>query len=98
MATITEFAQRILIKRPTVARSSEGPTWPVGINPTRACEPRTEITRPKEVTAAEPDRHEWRLRAPLCKQSLDKLLNLACARNLDKADTLLSRSARDALG
>jgi hypothetical protein len=46
--------QRMLMKRPTVARTSERPpTWLVAIRPTRASDPRTEITRPKDVTAVE---------------------------------------------
>jgi hypothetical protein len=54
MATRTELAQRMLIKRPTVARISDMPVLPVGSRPTRASEPRTKITRPKDVTIAEP--------------------------------------------
>jgi len=50
MATITELAQRMLMKRPTVARISEVGIRLVASNPTRASEPRTEITRPKDVT------------------------------------------------
>jgi hypothetical protein len=38
------------MKRPTVARASETGTWPDASSPTRAREPRTEITRPKDVT------------------------------------------------
>jgi hypothetical protein len=65
----------MLTKRPTVALTSERSRWLFAVNPTRACEPRTEITRPKDVTLAEPDSHEWRFKATLCKRSLDKLLN-----------------------
>ncbi len=50
MATMVEFAQRMLTKRPTVARTSEMAIWRVASRPTRASEPRTEITRPKDVT------------------------------------------------
>jgi hypothetical protein len=51
---MVEFVQRILMKRPTVARTSERPpAWLVAIRPTRASDPRTEITRPKDVTAVE---------------------------------------------
>ncbi|WP_246801570.1 hypothetical protein [Bradyrhizobium genosp. L] len=50
MATMIDEAQRILTNRPTVARISESGIWPPGNSPTRACEPRTEITRPKDVT------------------------------------------------
>jgi hypothetical protein len=53
MATIVEFVQRMLTKRPTVARISDRPML-VAIKPTRAREPRTEITRPKEFTVVEP--------------------------------------------
>jgi len=38
----------MLMKRPTVARTSETAIWPAARSPTRASEPRTEITRPKE--------------------------------------------------
>jgi hypothetical protein len=54
MATMVEFAQRILTKRPTVARISETPIAFVATRPTRASDPRTKITRPKDVTVVEP--------------------------------------------
>jgi hypothetical protein len=54
MATIVEFVPRRLTKRPTVARISESAVRLVINSPTRASEPRTEITRPKEVTADQP--------------------------------------------
>ena len=54
MATMTELAQRILTKRPTVARTSEMGSWLSAKSPTRASDPRTEITRPKDVTMDEP--------------------------------------------
>ncbi|MFK4656377.1 hypothetical protein [Bradyrhizobium barranii] len=54
MATITELAQRMLTKRPTVARISETGIWLAASSPTRASDPRTEITRPKDVTMNEP--------------------------------------------
>jgi hypothetical protein len=50
MATMTELAQRMLTKRPTVARTSETGIWLWASSPTRASDPRTEITRPKDVT------------------------------------------------
>ncbi|WP_213031402.1 hypothetical protein, partial [Acinetobacter baumannii] len=58
IATMTELSQRMLTKRPTVARTSE-----IGIrlsarSPTRASEPRTEITRPKDVTMDEPEKSD----------------------------------------
>ena len=53
MATMVEFAQRMLTNRPTVARASERPNWLAARSPTRANEPRTEITRPKDVTMIE---------------------------------------------
>jgi hypothetical protein len=49
-----EFAQRMLTKRPTVARISDRLAWLVAVRPTRASDPRTEITRPKDVTVVEP--------------------------------------------
>ena len=54
MATMTELAQRMLTKRPTVARISETRILLAASNPTRAREPRTEITRPKDVTVVLP--------------------------------------------
>jgi hypothetical protein len=54
MATMVEFAQRMLTNRPTVARTAERPIWLVARRPTRARDPRTEITRPKDVTVLEP--------------------------------------------
>jgi hypothetical protein len=54
MATMTELAQRMLTKRPTVARTSETGIRLSASSPTRASDPRTEITRPKDVTMNEP--------------------------------------------
>src|SRR4051812_40266593 len=54
MATMVEFAQWMLTKRPTLARASERPNWLAARSPTRASEPRTEITRPKDVTILNP--------------------------------------------
>ena len=54
MATMVEFAQRMLTNLPTVARTSEMASWLVASSPTRASDPRTEITRPKDVTVLEP--------------------------------------------
>jgi hypothetical protein len=54
MATMVDVAQRMLTNRPTVARISDKEGRLVAISPTRASDPRTEITRPKEVTVAEP--------------------------------------------
>src|SRR3954453_19610040 len=54
MATMTELAQRILTKRPTVARTSETGIRLSASSPTRASDPRTEITRPNDVTMNEP--------------------------------------------
>jgi hypothetical protein len=51
---MVELAQRILTKRPTVALISATAIWRTANRPTRAREPRTEITRPKEVTIVEP--------------------------------------------
>jgi hypothetical protein len=54
IATMVELAQRMLTKRPTVARISETAIRLVARSPTRARDPRTEITRPKDVTVMEP--------------------------------------------
>jgi hypothetical protein len=54
MATMVELAQRMLTKRPTVARISEAAIRFVARSPTRARDPRTEITRPKDVIVMEP--------------------------------------------
>jgi hypothetical protein len=54
IATMTEDTVRMLMKRPTVARTSETGIWLVASSPTRASEPRTEITRPKDVTVVRP--------------------------------------------
>jgi hypothetical protein len=71
---IIEPAQRMLTKRPTVARTSE-----IGIrlsvkSPTRACDPRTEITRPKDVTMNEPGKSNG-FGLDYARSSLDKRLN-----------------------
>ena len=58
MATMVEVAQRMLMKRPTVARTSEVAIWLTARSPTRAREPRTEITRPKDVTVLNLACHE----------------------------------------
>ena len=58
---VVAVAQRILMKRPTVARASETGTWPDASSPTRAREPRTEITRPKDVTVLNLDLMNWGL-------------------------------------
>ncbi|WP_249151387.1 hypothetical protein [Bradyrhizobium liaoningense] len=56
MATMIELAERMLTNRPTVARTSEIDIWPAAKSPTRASDPRTEITRPKDDTMNEPDK------------------------------------------
>ncbi|WP_247528091.1 hypothetical protein [Bradyrhizobium sp. 199] len=56
IATMTELAQRMLTKRPTVARTSEIGSRLSASRPTRASDPRTEITRPKDATMNEPDK------------------------------------------
>ena len=70
---MTELAQRILTKRPTVARTSETDIWPCARSPTRASDPRTEITRPKDVTIDEPEKTECF--SDYARPSLDKRLN-----------------------
>jgi hypothetical protein len=70
-----EFAQRMLTKRPTVARISDWLIWLVAMRPTRASDPRTEITRPKDVTVIAPANvTKLPLRTPLCRRSLHKRL------------------------
>ena len=54
IAMIVALGQRMLMKRPTVARISETVICWVDRMPTRAWEPRTEITRPKDVTVMKP--------------------------------------------
>ena len=74
MATMIEFPQRMLTKRPTVARTSEIGIWLSARSPTRACDPRTEITRPKDVTMNEPDKSN-RCCLNTMRASLDKRLS-----------------------
>src|SRR5689334_5098622 len=50
IATMVEVAQRMLTNLPTVPRTSDIGIWAAARSPTRAREPRTEITRPKELT------------------------------------------------
>ncbi|WP_244431241.1 hypothetical protein [Bradyrhizobium yuanmingense] len=74
IATMTELAQRMLTNRPTVARTSE-----IGIrlsarSPTRASDPRTEITRPKDVTMNEPGKSKGSC-PDYARPSLHKRLN-----------------------
>src|SRR6185312_7788715 len=52
IAMMVEVAQRMLTNLPTVPRTSERGIWPDASRPTRASEPRTEITRPKELTVS----------------------------------------------
>src|SRR4051812_7171355 len=65
IATIAEFEQRMLTNRPTVARTSVWLMWLAASKPTRAREPRTEITRPKDAVAVATDMSEIRVAAPL---------------------------------
>jgi hypothetical protein len=53
IATIVEVMLRRLTNRPTVARVAAGDMRPVLRIPTRACDPRTEMTRPKELAVVE---------------------------------------------
>src|SRR6201995_3385507 len=57
MGTMVEVAQRILTNLPTVPRTSESGIWPSASKPTRARAPRTEITRPNDVTGILPALH-----------------------------------------
>lgn len=51
IAMMVELAVRMLTKRPTVARTAEGTSRLEGNSPTRAPEPRTEITLPNAPRA-----------------------------------------------
>ncbi|UWU73737.1 hypothetical protein N2603_27085 [Bradyrhizobium huanghuaihaiense] len=84
IATMTELAQRMLTKRPTVARTSEIGIWLAARSPTRASEPRTEITRPKDVTMNEPGESEEFV-PDYARASLDKRLNAGRARSVKSA-------------
>src|SRR5689334_18683127 len=50
IAIMVELAQRMLTNLPTVPRTSDIGIWAAARSPTRAREPRTEITRPNELT------------------------------------------------
>src|ERR1700751_1485354 len=52
MATIVDEAPPMLTNRPTVARTSDMVIWLAAEIPTLASEPRTEITRPRDVTGS----------------------------------------------
>src|ERR1700748_2982102 len=84
---MVEFEQRMLTNRPTVARTSVWLIWLAARRPTRAREPRTEITRPKDAVAAAIDMSEIRVAAPFCFAGL-------CMRLLEK---LLSPGTRNTL-
>jgi hypothetical protein len=75
IATIVEFAQRMLTNLPTVPRTSESGIWRCGRSPTRAREPRTEITRPKELTVANPGMSKKWIRPHYAGVSLHKRLS-----------------------
>ncbi|MGY8631147.1 hypothetical protein RAD15_01455 [Bradyrhizobium sp. 14AA] len=74
IATMTELALRILTKRPTVARTSETGIRLSARSPTRASDPRTDITRPKDVTINEPGKSKG-FSPDYARPSLDKRLN-----------------------
>src|SRR5262249_48942279 len=59
MATIVDEAPRMLTKRPTVARTSDMGIWLAAEIPTLASEPRTEITRPRDVTGLNLELSKW---------------------------------------
>src|SRR5437660_12445781 len=75
IATIVEFAQRMLTNLPTVPRTSESGIWPDARRPTRAREPRTEITRPKELTLSNPGMSKKGSREEYERSSLHKRLS-----------------------
>ena len=64
MATMVEVAQRMLTKRPTVARASDGDILFAAYKPARACDPRTEMIRPNDASVDKIDISQyapWRL-------------------------------------
>src|ERR1700760_526068 len=89
MATIVEFAQRMLTKRPTVARTSETAIWLVARSPTRARDPRTEITRPKDVTRIKSliqwMRAEARIVERLCRTRAGETVKLSAGESVKSA-------------
>src|SRR3984885_8918475 len=93
IATIVEFEQRMLTNRPTVARTSVWLSWLAARRPTRAREPRTEITRPKDAVAVAIDMIENSRRRALCFARLwmgllEKLLSPGTS-NTVKTETFL---------
>ena len=93
IATMVEFEQRMLTKRPTVARTSVWLIWLAARRPTRARDPRTEITRPKVAAAVEIDMSKNSRRralcfARLCMALLEKLLSPGTAKTVKTATFL----------
>src|SRR6266702_1892570 len=85
MAMMVEVApQRMLTNRPTVALTSDRAIWPVARSPSRAMEPRTEITRPKDVTMLNLACYEL-VCATLCRRCLEKRLNRRSAELIKSA-------------
>ena len=78
MAMMVEVAQRMLTKRPTVPRISDGVIGFIAKSPSRANEPRTEMMRPKDAVAVRPLIEEFAFRVPVrvdyAVHGLDKLL------------------------
>jgi hypothetical protein len=64
----------MLTNRPTVARTSVWLIWLAASKPTRAREPRTEITRPKDAVATAIDMSEIRVAAPLFCPTMDGVI------------------------
>src|SRR6516165_2212869 len=91
MATTVEAPHRIETKRPTVARISDSGSSLAASMPTRAKEPRTEITRPRDVTAIEPGKSVKRC-VRLWLASLEKLLSRRTRQSVKSA--ALSRLTR----
>src|SRR5262249_43379519 len=75
MATMVEVAQRMLTNLPTVPRTSERGIWPSASSPTRARAPRTEITRPNDVTGILPGTSNGGFEGHYAQARLDKLLS-----------------------
>ena len=52
---LSDALGKLTTNLPAVARTCEPAIWHTARRPTRAVAPRTEITRPKDVTVIEPD-------------------------------------------
>lgn len=70
MAMMVELAQRMLTKRPTVPRISEGVIGLTARRPTRASDPRTEMMRPNDAAVVMVSISEFAFRAPILRGTM----------------------------